>query len=198
MRSCFLVHESLRRAYNLICKHAAAWARSTLVFEGWRHEGIRSFYTALGVDDSWIGVYTDLQIRFVGGRLLVAEPYTHRGNVIGLDAATLLKTWGFRRFAEGRFVPIGKASRSRVLSIALGLQRLIDFIVLQGESVYYLGGFIRNCAPRSDTYHAYSRCRLVLAMPFSCSSCDTIVCLYSWPRSTRPCRCSWAASRSSR
>ena len=48
-------------------------------------------YTALGVDDSWIGVYTDLRIRFVGGRLLVTESYKHRGNVIELIVAVLLK-----------------------------------------------------------------------------------------------------------
>ena len=132
----FLAHESLRLAYNLLCKHAAAWARSTLVFEDLRHVGIRSFYTALGVEESWIEVYTDLQIRFEGGRLLVAESYKHRGNVNQLVVAALLTTWGFRRFAEGRFVSIGASSRSLVLSIALGLQSLIDLIVMQGESVY--------------------------------------------------------------
>ena len=94
MRSMFLVHESLRHAYSLLCKHAAAWARSTLVFEDLRHVGIRSFYTALGVEESWIEVYTDLQIRFEGGRLLVAESYKHRDNVIHLVVAVLLKNVG--------------------------------------------------------------------------------------------------------
>jgi hypothetical protein len=60
-------------------------------------------------------------------------------------------------------VSIGASSRRLVLSIAFGLQCLIDFIVMQGESVYYFGGFIRNCTPQVR----YLSCVLAMASGFS-------------------------------
>ena len=49
MRSCFLVHESLRHGYNLLVKHCSAWLSSVVGYSDWANPHMRLFYELLDV-----------------------------------------------------------------------------------------------------------------------------------------------------
>lgn len=51
MRSCFIMHESLRHGYDLLIKHAVPWLRSVLAFKDWETTEARQFFRALDVDE---------------------------------------------------------------------------------------------------------------------------------------------------
>jgi hypothetical protein len=145
MRSTFLLYETLRHAYDLLVKHVASWLRSVVVFRDWTCRDAELFYQLLDVDESWLETYVDLEIRFVGGQLLIAERHRGRIGLHDLLITIMLKTWHFRRFSDGRFVSMGRSSRQLVLSMALGLEHLIGFVIKQGGSQYYIGHFVKHC-----------------------------------------------------
>ena len=73
MRSTFLVYETLRHGYDLLFKHVASWLRSVVAFRDWNNSHAELFYQLLDVSESWLSTYVELEIRFVGGQLLIAD-----------------------------------------------------------------------------------------------------------------------------
>lgn len=103
----------------------------------------------LGKD--WLPLFCDLQVRWSGGKLLVAGRHRGRENLIDILLMVLMKVWHFRRFSEGRFVTMGKASRKLLLSLSLGLEHLVSYIKGAGESQYVIGGFSKHKSPEVMT-----------------------------------------------
>lgn len=148
MRSCFLVHESLRHSYSILVKHLPCWIRSVLCFQDWNLRESQLLYQLLEVDDEWARTFSDLEIRFVDGKLCVAERHRTRADLLDVIIVCILKAWRFRQFSEGRFVTVGRCSRQLILSMLFGLEHYVGYVLKQGESQYYLGGVSRNLVPK--------------------------------------------------
>lgn len=112
MRSAFILHESLRHGYGLLVKHVARWLQTVVAFRDWENPEARELYRLLGMEEEdWLDALCDLQIRFEGGRLWIAEKFKERDDLLGLLTSVLLKAWKFRRFSESRRAPHSVALR---------------------------------------------------------------------------------------
>eukprot|EP00969_Alexandrium_andersonii_P261271 11550431-Alexandrium_andersonii.AAC.1 len=54
----------------------------------------------------------------------------------------MLYVWSMRTWSASRWLSIGRASRSCVLCLLLGVSDLVSYILAAGESRYYIGGLI--------------------------------------------------------
>lgn len=147
LKSCFLTHESLRHGYDLLAKHVLPWVRSRLTFDDWAHPHIPTFFEFLGLQDEWLALAVELEIRFTNGRLCIAQRHRRRHDLIDVICTLLLHVWRFRRFSESRFATMGRCSRTLILAETMGLTDLVEFVLAKGESQYYLGGFVKHFGP---------------------------------------------------
>lgn len=141
MRAAFVAVESLRNGFSLLVKWVGTWLVNRLAFEDWGCDHAHEVYMAFDCDPGDLDTFVDLQLRFRGGRLLVAAKHKSTGGLIDLLLGLLLKTWQFRRWSESRWLSLGGSCRVLARSLFFGIEDLVDFIIGAGESTYCLGGF---------------------------------------------------------
>ena len=67
----------------------------------------------------------DLQIRFSGGQLLVAEVYRNEPHIYQQAYAVLLGVWRFETFTDSRWNTLGQASKSLLAAAIVGIEPLV-------------------------------------------------------------------------
>jgi hypothetical protein len=144
MRSCFITVEALRNSNDLLMKHVAPWIMSTLQFDDWDNPERRQLYMAFDCEPHLLDELDDLEIRFSSGRLLVAERHRGEDGLIDRLVHIMLMAWGFRKWSESRWLSLGSSCRSLALSMLLGVDSLVGYIIQAGESKYHLGGFTEH------------------------------------------------------
>lgn len=89
------------------------------------------------------------QLRFESGELRIAESFKDRMDTPQVIMTLLLKAWDFRTWSDSRWISLGKSCRTLVLSLLLGLQDLVGFVLKQPHtSTYYLSGFPGHCTDK--------------------------------------------------
>jgi len=149
LRDAYICIESLRNSWKTLEACVCEWVALRLVFEDDMDiagiEEWRGVWTCLSVEVETADLLCEtLQLRFVGGRLLVARSAESIVELVSLVASTLLATWRFTRWAGSRFLSVGVSSRSMEASLLTGAGDLVDFIYsTQPSKLYYLNGFKR-------------------------------------------------------
>lgn len=144
MRSGYILVESVANSFDLLLKHVAPWLGKVLAFADWHNDSARELYMSMDCDADFLDTFVDLEVRFSAGRLLVAEKHKDREGLLDLLGTLLLKAWSFRRWSESRWLSLGSCCRSVMLSLFLGLESLVQFVLDAGESRFHLGGFCDN------------------------------------------------------
>ena len=87
----------------------------------------------------------DLQIRWEDGALKILPSFRDNPEVYNFVTVVLLQAWSFRQFSDSRWLTLGASMRTLLVSVMLGLQAYVDFLLDDvGCSRYYLGGFRRG------------------------------------------------------
>ena len=147
MRDAYVSVESIRNSNDLIAKHMGTWVSLRLTTAermgvDWQDERSRVL-NALGVDMETMDIMLCLELRWEGGRLMVAQDQPY-GDLVGTVVLALTATWRFRKWTESRWLSVGLCSRAVVSGLLLGLPDLVHYIINDTKSsLYYIKGYNR-------------------------------------------------------
>ena len=142
LKSAYICLESLRSGYAVLEASAPRWIASALDFHDWHIECVQLLWTSLGLSGALLDSLIDLQIRFSGGQLLVAEVYRNEPNIDQHVYAVLLAVWRFETFTDSRWNTLGQASKSLLATAIVGIEPLVQYIMKQAHtSTCYTRGF---------------------------------------------------------
>ena len=142
LRSCFIAMESLRNGYSVLDAVAPAWVAEHLDFADWPTDCVQELWVLLGFTDTVLEERVELQIRFSGGKLFVAEAFRDDALVAPRIHAILMAVWRLRTFSDSRWQSLGAAARGILGAAILGIESLVSFAHRQPRtSTYYIRGF---------------------------------------------------------
>ena len=145
MRAFWICVESLRNSMNVIFANFALWYFDCVDFEDWDPELCRHVWTMLGLEGKWLDLAVWLEIRFVGGRLLIAGRLRGKPSVVHLVKMLAMHMWRFRTWTTSRWKSLSKVTMALTASRMLGLPALVSYIVTkQLGSLYHIKGFYNN------------------------------------------------------
>ena len=106
---------------------------------------MRLVWEALHLDSEVVVMLVDvLQLVFVDNHVCVSASALERTDLVGLVITTLLSAWGFKRFADSRWLTVGPSARAMVAASLTGLQGFLGWAKQKPHvSGYYLNGFWR-------------------------------------------------------
>ena len=107
------VSESCRNGYNILMRYVSAWLPSMILIENWADmddDELRSLYTCLGVDATWLDTYVHVQPRYHEGHFKVASHMQYDSHSAEIIMDLLMHTWLFRKFTSSRWLTLGEAS----------------------------------------------------------------------------------------
>ena len=147
LRDLFVAIESVRNSYDMLHDHLPSWIKRRAMFVDARDEEVEqalTLWVALGVESEYADVLANLALRFRNGHLEVARAWEGDDSVWDRVAVAILHVMRFRKFADSRWVTVGRSCRSVVASLLLGLDDLIDMVRSNPcTSQYYIGGYTR-------------------------------------------------------
>jgi len=144
LKSAFIVRESCCNGHNLIQEFIGRWILAVMTFTSTAWPEAREFYSTWSLKEETLETAVDLEVRFQDGKLLVSEKHRERLGLIDLLVVFLLKVWMFARWTMSRWLSFGRGSRVQVLAYHLGLVQLVQFIIHNGGSKFYIGGVLRH------------------------------------------------------
>ena len=97
MRAFWICVESLRNSMDVIFANFAPWFFDCVDFEDWDPELCQDIWTMVGLKDEWLALAVWLQIRFVGGRLLLAGHLRGKPSVVHLVKFMAMHLWKFQK-----------------------------------------------------------------------------------------------------
>ena len=146
LQNLHIAIESLRNAYDLLHAYLMPWLVSVLAF-GPSSQDPQSAYkmwVALGVDSEDADILADLQVKWDGERLWVAEEHAGNKDLFQKISVCMLSVFKFKKFTDSRWITLGECCRSLVASVSLGMQGLVKHIRDRPQtSDYYIHGFAR-------------------------------------------------------
>ena len=82
----------------------------------------------MGLSPTLVNLLLDLNLRFLDGRLFIAERFRNDKRRFGLVRAALLGVFKFRTWSDSRWVVLGGASRAYVASLLVGIRSLVEYV----------------------------------------------------------------------
>jgi len=146
LKSAYICLESLRNGSAVLESSAPRWIASVLDFHDWHVDCLQLLWTLLGFSGALLDSLIDMQIRFSGGQLLVAEVFRKEPNIYQQVYAVLLGVWRFETFTDSRWNTLGQASKSLLAAAIVGIEPLVQYIMKQAHTSTY---FIRGLAGHS-------------------------------------------------
>ena len=143
LRGLFVSIESVRNGFSLLMKNVRAWLYEVVEYEDQPLFPHQVLWTLLAVDTNIAEIAEDLQLRYQGGKLKVAEKW--RGDAATYDSIELVLThiWAFRKYSDSRWLSMGPSTRCLLAAQICGTREFIEWILLKpSNSRFYLGGFL--------------------------------------------------------
>jgi hypothetical protein len=130
-KNCYIAIESLRNTYADLSKYLPMWVPTVLEYRDWDFPDAHVLWNCLGLPPKIVDLLLTLQIRFLDGRLFIAERFRHDSDRFNLIATVLLAVFKWRTWSDSRWVVLGESSRSLVASLVVGLRGLVTFVRTQ-------------------------------------------------------------------
>jgi hypothetical protein len=144
MRKLHVAIGSLRNSYDLLHRFLNGFVARHLQFdeEEADHDKVYAFWLALSVEEDIAKILADLDLRWDGNALWVAERHRTTPDVVEKVSACMLAVFKFREFTASRWLTVGIACRSLIGALAVGLRPLVAMIRADpSASDYYMHGF---------------------------------------------------------
>lgn len=144
MKEVYKQFVAVRSGFALLVTHVQEWIAAHIAYRDWSlpREAQEQLWRLLGVAPDVTDLLLFLEMRFEDGLLCVAAKHANNPRIIRLVTKVQLKVWQFRAWTESRWLSIGPSARTLVVSVILGLDKLVRFCIdTKGCSKYHLGGF---------------------------------------------------------
>jgi hypothetical protein len=124
-------------------KNVRAWLHEVVEYEDQPWFPRRALWALLAVDTIIAEIAEDLQLRYEGGKLKVAQ--TWRGDADTYDSIELVltHTWAFRKYSDSRWLSMGPSTRGLLAAQICGTREFVEWLLRKPiSSRFYLGGFL--------------------------------------------------------
>ena len=141
LKKIWIVVESLKNGFGDLHSHLAPWLATVLSISPITvdRQPLYRQWAALGVHSETADFLADAGVRWIGGKLHVSSGAVGRPDFQSKLTGAMLEIFRFRTFTHSRWTTIGKACRTLVGSLLLGVQSLVAYTRAAGKN-YYLKG----------------------------------------------------------
>ena len=104
-------------------------------------DDVRQFWSAMGVEVTWLDLVCELDPEWKDGQLLVCGSDKEGGDIIAKVSTMILYLWRWKKFVETRWATIGPACRALMISVFVGLEEVAERAMKNpNSSNYFLNG----------------------------------------------------------
>jgi hypothetical protein len=132
--------ESLLNWFSLLLKYVRAWLHEVVEYEDQPWFPHRALWTLLAVGTNIAEISEDLQLRYEGGKLKVAQQW--RGNADTYDSIELVLThiWALRKYSDSRWLSMGPSTRGLLAAQICGTREFVEWLLRTPSNSRFLLG----------------------------------------------------------
>ena len=146
LKNAFISLESLRNGMSTLWTHLPGWLACRLQYRDWSLPlDVKKHVYAFATDNEDVQAeLLELELRFEGGMLFVAERFANDPELLTRVAAALQTVWLIEKFTVARWSTVGDSSRLIMLLELTGMKNLIRYCVDSPVAQsYYVQGYLR-------------------------------------------------------
>ena len=154
MKDAWVVLQSLRQGGAQVYRVLREWVADVLKYEDNEGDDLTPWYEHIGVEEAWLPLFTELQVRWEDGFLKVSASFETNPSGTQPIVAALFHIWQFPRWNEARWCSLGKTAKKVMGALHTGLEHLVTRIMNTSREIkFYIQGF-RRLSPRIRRFMA--------------------------------------------